>query len=141
MVTAFTIPGDPKGKARPRVNTSTRRAYTPEDTRQYERTVRYSYINAYPAGERYHTGACQVEITACFPVPESWSRKKKEMALQGILEPETKPDCDNIAKAVLDALNGLAFKDDSQVTKLTVRKCYEKQGCVWVRISSGEVDA
>lgn len=139
MVTTFTIPGNPKGKARPRVNTNTHRAYTPESTKQYEQTVKYSYLDAYPAGRRIHNGPCSVEITACFPVPASWNRKKREMALAGLLEPETKPDCDNIAKAVLDALNGLAYKDDSQVTELTVRKCYEKQGCVWVRIKSGEV--
>lgn len=139
MVTAFTIPGDPKGKARPRVNTSTRRAYTPETTKQYEQKVRCSYLSTCPAGNRCHEGPCRVEITACFPVPSSWSRKKQEMALAGLLEPEKKPDCDNIAKAVLDALNGLAYKDDSQVTELTVRKCYEKTACVWVRIKSGEV--
>lgn len=138
MVTTFIIPGNPKGKARPRVNTNTRRAYTPEGTKQYEQTVQYSYLGAYPAGQRFHSGPCGVEITACFPVPSSWSRKKQEMALAGLLEPEAKPDCDNIAKAVLDALNGLAYKDDSQVTALTVRKCYEKKGCVWVRIKSRE---
>ena len=50
-----------------------------------------------------------------------------------------KPDCDNIAKAVLDALNGLAYKDDSQVTELTVRKLYAEEGSVGVRIKSREV--
>lgn len=139
MVTSFTIPGNPKGKARPRVNTNTRRAYTPEKTKQYEKTVQYSYLSAHPAGQRFHIGPCSVEIMACFAVPTSWSRKKQEMALMGLLEPEVKPDCDNIAKAVLDALNGLAYKDDSQVTKLAVKKCYEKEGCVRVRICSGEV--
>lgn len=43
-----------------------------------------------------------------------------------------KPDCDNIAKAVLDALNGVAFDDDSQVVTLVVRK-YPR-----VRISSDD---
>lgn len=139
MVTAFMIPGNPKGKERPRVNTSTHRAYTPESTKHYEQVVRYNYIGATPPGNRYHNGPCEVEVTACFQVPSSWSKKKQDMAMAGLLEPEIKPDCDNIAKAILDALNGLAYKDDSQVTKLTVRKCYEKQGCVWVRISSKEV--
>lgn len=138
MITIFTIPGEPKGKARPRVNTSTHRAYTPEETRQYEQLVRYAYLGAYPAGQRFHSGPCSIEITACFPVPSSWSRKKQEMALIGLLEPQRKPDCDNIAKAVLDALNGLAYQDDSQVTKLKIRKCYEKKACVWVKIRSGE---
>ena len=33
-----------------------------------------------------------------------------------------KPDGDNVMKLVLDALNGLAFADDSQVIKLQVEK-------------------
>ncbi len=35
-----------------------------------------------------------------------------------------KPDCDNIAKIILDALNGLAYDDDAQVVKLYVEKRY-----------------
>ena len=81
MVTTFTVPGNPKGKARPRVNTSTCRAYTPEGTKQYERMVQYSYLSAYPAAQLYHSGPCSVEITAYFPVPASWSRRKRETAL------------------------------------------------------------
>lgn len=140
MITCFLIPGEPKGKARPRVNTTTRRAYTPEDTKQYERTVQYSYLNAYPAGQRFHIGPCNVTITACFPVPVSWPRWKKYKALSGEIAPEKKPDADNIAKAVLDALNGIAYKDDSQVVKLTVDKRYAEKGHVAVRIESKGVD-
>ena len=36
--------------------------------------------------------------------------------------PTKKPDADNIAKVVCDALNGLAYKDDAQVIDLTVHK-------------------
>lgn len=139
MATCFLIPGEPKGKARPRVNTTTHRAYTPEDTKQYERTVQYSYLNAYPSCGRFHKGPCRVQICAYFAVPASWPRWRKQKALSGELLPEKKPDCDNIAKAVLDALNGIAYKDDSQVTALIVTKRYAERGHVTVRIDSGEV--
>lgn len=139
MITCFMIPGKPKGKGRPRVNTTTHRAYTPEDTRQYERTVQYSYINAYPvAEERFHKGAIRVQINAYFPIPVSWPQWKKRKAMEGKFLPLTKPDTDNIAKAVLDALNGLAYTDDSQVVALTVNKLYAERGHVAVRIESEE---
>lgn len=140
MVTCFLIPGEPKGKARPRVNTTTHRAYTPEDTKQYERTVQYSYLNAYPSGQRFHAGPCTVTITAFHSIPVSWPRWKRQKAISGETMPERKPDCDNIAKAVLDALNGIAYKDDSQVVKLIVDKRYAEKGHVTVRIESGEVE-
>ena len=140
MITCFFIPGEPKGKARPRVNTTTHRAYTPEDTKQYERTVQYRYLNAYPSGQRFHTGPCTVMITAFYTVPVSWPRWKRQKALTEEIMPEKKPDADNIAKAVLDALNGIAYKDDSQVVKLTVDKRYAEKGHVTVRIESKGVD-
>lgn len=138
MTTCFLIPGEPRGKARPRVNTTTHRAYTPEDTKQYERTVQYSYLSAYPSCGRFHNGPCSVQICAYFAIPKTWPRWKRQRAMSGQLLPEKKPDCDNIAKAVLDALNGIAYKDDSQVTALVVTKRYAEQGHVTVRIDSGE---
>lgn len=139
MVTCFLVPGRPQGKARPRVNTYTHRAYTPKNTKDYENTVRHSYINAVPATNRKHEGALRVEIDAVFPIPKSWNKEKKRQAVAGEITPETKPDTDNIAKAILDALNGLAYHDDSQVTDLTVRKRYGEIGHVAVRIESEEV--
>ena len=46
-----------------------------------------------------------------------FASKKKERVYK-----ITRPDNDNLAKGVLDALNGLLFKDDSQVCELVVRK-------------------
>lgn len=139
MVTCFMIPGKPAGKARPRVNTYTHRAYTPDATKAYESTVRASYINAAPPGERLHVGPLRVEIVAYYPIPKSWSKVQKRTALAGETRPEVKPDLDNLAKAILDALNGLAYEDDASVTDLIIRKHYAEIGHVIVRIESGEV--
>lgn len=38
--------------------------------------------------------------------------------------PTKKPDCDNVAKMICDALNGLAYKDDAQIVNLNVLKAY-----------------
>ena len=138
MITCFLIPGKPQGKARPRFNTTTKAVHTPLATRQYEQTIRYAYLSSTTSGERCHCGAVRVEIHAVFPVPKSWSKIKKSKAIAGEIMPETKPDADNISKAVLDALNGLAYKDDSQVIDLSVKKRYGEVGHVSVRIEDME---
>ena len=59
--------------------------------------------------------------------------------------PVKKPDCDNIAKIVLDALNKIAYKDDAQVAELSVKKRYAAAAKVFVHIEEidtrGDVDA
>ena len=57
-------------------------------------------------------------------VPDSWPMARKAEALAGRLMPATKPDCDNLAKTVLDALNGVLWLDDAQVVDLSVSKRY-----------------
>ena len=52
----------------------------------------------------------------------------------GMIKPTKKPDCDNIAKIVLDSLNGIAFMDDKQVVNLVVTKNYDSIPCVEVDI-------
>lgn len=64
-------------------------------------------------------GPLRCEITAIFQRPASKTRKRGENPR---LMHTSKPDCDNIAKGCLDALNGVGFKDDSQVVELVVRK-------------------
>ena len=45
----------------------------------------------------------------------------------GDLMPAKKPDIDNIAKAVLDALNSVAYRDDTQIVELQIRKQYSEK--------------
>lgn len=122
----FTVPGKPQGKARPRVvrQGGVTRSFTPEKTVLYENWIRTCYQQA--AGEyRFPDDApLELVVTAAFPVPKSFSRRKREGCLSGLIRPTGKPDCDNIAKSVADALNGVAYRDDSRVCKLTVMKKY-----------------
>ena len=66
-----------------------------------------------------------VRIEAVYGIPKSYSKKKRERALNGELAPTKKPDADNIAKVVCDALNGVAYVDDTQVIDLRVFKRFE----------------
>lgn len=112
----FTVYGKPQGKARPRF-TRQGRAYTPKNTVDYEGQIKQAYISA--GGEMISdTAPILIRITACFK--KAKTNKMNYLTL--------KPDADNIAKAVCDALNGIAYHDDKQITSLTVDKVWADDG-------------
>lgn len=122
----FYIAGVPRGKARPRF-TKQGRAYTPNFTRDYEREIaNIAYDAAVVQNWRKveKSAPLCVEIVAHFPIAASWSKKQKQAAINGEIRPTVKPDCDNIAKVVLDSLNGIVFDDDRQVVRCAVEKRY-----------------
>jgi len=121
---AIVIPGEPKAKARPRMSTKTGRAFTPKETIQYENWVKTCYIDQ--AGNRKLEGQIKATIITYYSIPKSTTKKKREQMLEETLRPTKKPDLDNIAKAVLDSLNKIAFDDDSQIVSLTVEKYYSE---------------
>lgn len=133
MKIAFVVPGKPMGKGRPRMTTAHgfARAYTPKETANYEQWVRLCYMQQ--CNTRLE-GQLSMDILAVMEPPKSWSKRKIVAALNGELKPTMKPDLDNIAKIVADALNGLAYRDDSCIVDLTVRKRYGAEARVEVSI-------
>lgn len=131
----FVIPGEPCGKARPRVvrNGSFTRAYTPEKTVAYENLVKLEYQRQ--CNGCWFDGPVNVSIIAFFGIPASVSKKKAKGMQAGSVLPTKKPDCDNIGKIICDALNGVAYKDDAQVVRLTIAKRYETIPNVYVYIT------
>ncbi|MGF6148980.1 Holliday junction resolvase [Kingella potus] len=120
------INGIPQGKGRPRF-TKSGRAYTPAKTRRYEAAVQEAALAAAAIqGFVKHDGDTPLEacITAWFPIPASWPKKKREAAAAGGIYPTAKPDADNLCKAILDALNGIAYRDDKQIVSCHVCKRY-----------------
>lgn len=139
---SFTVPGIPVAKGRPRVTIRGGRpqAYTPEKTEKYENLVRLAFTEKY--GETVPaSGPIILEFRAYFPVPKSFSKKKKQLALQGVLQKTTKPDLDNIQKAIQDGLNGVAFVDDSQIFRYVATKSYSETPRVDIEIIEWEDDA
>ena len=132
MEVRFSIPGAPKGKGRPRFTGYT--TYTPKTTVEYEETVRWEYkrmCGNYSFGVK----PLRVVIWAFFGIPKSATKKKRSEMISGEMMPTKVPDCDNIAKIVLDALNGIAYHDDSAVVVLRVEKFYADEPRVEVKIS------
>lgn len=129
----FVVYGKPQGKARPRF-TSQGRAYTPQKTVDYETQIRQAYVAAGGAiigAMISNTAPIQIKITAYF-------KKAKTNKMDF---PTLKPDADNIAKAVCDALNGIAYKDDKQITCLTVNKVWADDGVERIEIEVENINS
>lgn len=133
MIYEFEIPGPVTGKGRPRINTYTCRAYTPNKTKEYEELAKQYFVLKYPRHIPIG-GRVKVSIIAYFKIPKGTNKKNEELMLSGNISPTKKPDIDNIEKIILDAMNSLAFKDDNQITKLEIEKVYSEEEKVYVKI-------
>jgi Holliday junction resolvase RusA-like endonuclease len=93
--------------------------YTPKATVDAERKIRRAFLDAYPAHIPFAKGtALHMEIYAFFL--HAKSNKTSEMT--------QKPDVDNCAKLVADALNEVAYADDCQITSIMVNKLWAVPG-------------
>lgn len=131
-VIIFTVVGKPRAKQRPRL-TKSGHAYTPQETINYENWVKQCFLDQCE-GQRMLEDELVAELVAIYPIPKSKSKRVKEEMEQDNIRPTSKPDLDNIAKSILDALNGIAYQDDSQIVKLSVEKKYGDEPMVKVKI-------
>lgn len=117
----FTVPGLPQGKGRPRISTrgGHARAFTPQKTVAYEGLIALA-AEKVMGGKPLLEGALEIVVVATFPIPDSWSKKRKATARFHT----SKPDADNIIKAVGDGLNSIIWKDDSQLAQCRIMKVY-----------------
>jgi Holliday junction resolvase RusA-like endonuclease len=121
-VIQITVDGPPVGKGRPRFVRSIGRAFTPAKTANYEAILAAQGADAMGRKQPLE-GPLRVVVTAFMPLAASWSKKKTAAALEGSIRPG-KPDADNILK-VLDALNGIVWRDDSQIAEARISKVYD----------------
>lgn len=126
------VNGPPVGKGRPRFVRSTGRAYTPTKTANYEAILASASMSA--MGRRAPLeGPLRVVVTAFMPIPSSWSKKKVAAAIEGIVRPG-RPDVDNTLK-LLDAMNGIVWRDDAQIADARVCKLYDTDPRLEIEVS------
>lgn len=121
----FVVYGKPVGKGRPRATSRGGfvRMYTDAKTLGFESAVADEARIAMREWQAFDT-PMQMQLSAYYPIPKSWSKKKRQMAMDGEIHPQVKPDLDNVMKAVLDAMNGVVYVDDSQVINMVATKRY-----------------
>jgi Holliday junction resolvase RusA-like endonuclease len=132
----FIILGEPNGKGRPKFDTRGPyvRAVTPKKTANYEALVKMEYQAQCDGFMFSRDAALGMLVTAYKPIPKSTSKKKRVLMLGDIIRPTKKPDWDNVGKIVCDALNKIAFCDDTQIVDGRVIKRYAEQPRVEVEI-------
>ena len=138
----FAVMGKPVGKGRPRASFRNGRIWmrSTDETTTYESIVRGAFVQEY--GEQPPLSSpLSVAITCYFPYPKSayWPVNKNhngELREEWKGKPYTgKPDLDNVAKAILDGLNTVAFEDDSQIIALQISKFYDERPRAEIQIS------
>lgn len=122
----FEVVGAPVGKRRPKFSTihGYAQALKPKEDVIYENLVKIMFQQAKPNNYSMFNKPIKMKIEAYFAIPKSFSKVKQSQALEGKLLPLTKPDADNIAKIICDALNDVAYKDDTQIVELAITKRY-----------------
>lgn len=112
----FKFTGKVIGQPRPRF-TKAGAVYEPAHAKQYKQAIAAAYIEQC-GGYNFGDLPLFVSITVARELPKSLQRKRQDVKLQDT----AKPDIDNIAKAVLDALEGVAYDNDAQVIWLFAGK-------------------
>ena len=139
----FIVEGEAVGKMRPKVSASNghARVFTPQKQVVFENWVKLEYMEAMKVlkperhGYLYNKGVpVEILIQISKRVPSSVSQRKEDKMLYGEILPVTKPDIDNVAKSVLDALNKVAFYDDAQVVRLSIHKMYSLRDFIVIKM-------
>jgi Holliday junction resolvase RusA-like endonuclease len=111
MIQEFIFNITPKPKERPRFSTrgGKHRTFTSANTRHFENSIAM-LAKFQMKGKPVFEGLLSANIVFEF-------EKQKKTKLSA-----PKPDTDNLCKSLLDSLNGIVFKDDSQVCSITALK-------------------
>jgi Holliday junction resolvase RusA-like endonuclease len=120
----FTVDANPVPKGRPKFSKigGFVRTYTPKKTSDYE-TIVQTVAQGAMTREPLETPIA-VYLYFRLPIPKSYPKKRLQACLKGLERPIKKPDIDNLAKSVLDGLNGIVYRDDGQIVSLHVTKVY-----------------
>jgi Holliday junction resolvase RusA-like endonuclease len=125
------IPGAPFGKqsVRSTVRGGFAVNYMPKETVEYEAHCgREASLSM--QGRPLITGPVELKLQLFYPIPESWSKKRKEAARLGAVVPTKKPDSSNCLKAIEDGFTGAVWVDDCQVVDHHITKRFSDEPCV-----------
>jgi Holliday junction resolvase RusA-like endonuclease len=131
----YSVPGEPRGKGRPKFARRGNfvKTYTDAKTASYEDQIRFYALKAM-GDSKVIEGAVRVFVSIRMAVPKSYSQKRREACLNGLDKPLKKPDWDNVAKSICDAMNGIIYVDDTQIVEAHITKQYAQQAEVVVLV-------
>ena len=127
QISTIVISGAPISKARPRFTGKT--AY---DSQKKAKEYQIIEVMSQKDSWVYHEGALFMSCLFKMPIPKSLSRKKRELFSES--HHSSRPDIDNMVKWVMDLLNGVAFRDDAQISILESQKIYHEEPSTFIKI-------
>ncbi len=131
----FVVEGEAVPQGRPRFMRNGH-AYDPQKSRDYKEQVAFVASWAMRGQSVFPKGTpLKCVITIWQKIPKRFTKKQKELAENDFLRPTTKPDADNIAKAITDAMNGIVYADDSQIVEFICEKYYAAEPKVMVTVN------
>lgn len=122
--------GNPVAQGRPRFSRQGGfvKAYDPIQSKSYKQLIRLELQPLLSDPDFTPIDCeCSLFLKVFRKIPNSFSKKKRYAASEGVIRPTTKPDTDNYVKGVLDALNGTVLKDDSVVCEIFAQKFYSER--------------
>ena len=133
---SFVVPGEPQGKQRARW--SPHGTHTPQKTINYETYIKEMFAVSYPEWIPFE-GPLTMTLTAWMMIPKGTSKKKMKLMIDRVIRPTKRPDYDNIAKTVCDALEKLAYKNDNQIVTAIIHKFYSTKPRLEIEISGVQI--
>ena len=125
----FEIFCDPK----PVVKTKWCKTHAYNPGKHYEETLRWQIKPFAPSVPL--EGPLRVDITFYLPIPKGVSARTRTQMLNGVIYHVKRPDRDNLAYPVVNAMNNLVYLDDSQIVSGDVQKLYGDKPKIVVRIT------
>ena len=132
-----TIRGEIKTKQRPRATVigGHARVYSSKDTIMYENYVKYEYQRQCPY--YFENKPLKATIIAYFLPPNELAKYGEDVKFVACTKNK---DLDNIAKTILDALNGIAYEDDKQIVELHCEKYWSTNSTEYIEVKIDTVD-
>lgn len=129
----------PTPQGRPRFSFVTHHAYDSKGSKDYKRVIRLQAMAQLKnAGWSISGKPLSLCVQFLMPIPKSKTKKFKIAAIDGKIKHVVKPDLDNLFKAAIDALNGLAYKDDNQIISVLMGKRYAENAGIIIKIEELE---
>lgn len=131
---SLTMVGEVVAQGRPRyTNAPFPHAYDPKKSRDFKAMLAYcAQQEVLKQGGEVLDGAISMTIHVEIAPPKSWSKSKRQRAIEGFIKPTVKPDVDNICKSIMDALTGVWYADDKQIFSIMILKEYAERSCYHV---------
>lgn len=137
-VIEFTIPGRPKPKGNAKVvsKTPAGRWSIRNDAKVVARQEEMTWESLPFRPETPWWNPVLIEASFVFVPPASWRDKKREAALRGEVRHDDEPDLDNLYKMLKDALKGVFYVDDKQISNIVGAKVYGEVECTKVKLTA-----